>query len=367
MTFSVGQAAPTSNELLMQALGQGASQGISKQIESFQRRKAYENAGLPGGLADLDPNVAAQMIKQQQKNALIQQILGQGEEAQNRQEDRGSAQLSLASDQNPLEPKRIEPKSISPGSSRARTTPQQREALSLVDPNYSRAAQKEEQFRRQEEMPIKERNLKLFDESSSNLKSIDDADIAFTQLKNLSEKISKKEGQSFFERLGRTYRFDPDTGSFSKIGKATSTPEEERFIKLIADQTKNIKNDYGARITNLDMEVFLRRFPDLMMSPQGRRDILDTLDDYNQAKKLYNRAVKSTISENKGMIDPYELDIIVENKIEKPLENIRKRVAERGLSTSENDVSSQFQEGDTASNKDGQTIVYKGGKWQPLQ
>src|SRR6185295_10796115 len=194
--------APTSNELLMQALGQGASQGISKQIESFQRRKAYENAGLPGGLADLDPNVAAQMIKQQQKNALIQQILGQGEEAQNRQEDRGSAQLSLASDQNPLEPKRIEPKSISPGSSRARTTPQQREALSLVDPNYSRAAQKEEQFRRQEEMPIKERNLKLFDESSSNLKSIDDADIAFTQLKNLSEKISKKEGQSFFERLG---------------------------------------------------------------------------------------------------------------------------------------------------------------------
>ncbi len=148
MTFSVGQKAPTSNELLVQALGQGASQGISKQIESFQRRKSFENAGLPGALADLDPQVAAQMIKHQQRNAMIQQIMSQGQQQQERGQRNQAmpAQQGDASEQHPVEANRIQTRSISAGSQGPGLTPQQRIALSAVDPNIGRATQAEEKL-----------------------------------------------------------------------------------------------------------------------------------------------------------------------------------------------------------------------------
>ena len=37
------------------------------------------------------------------------------------------------------------------------------------------------------------------------------------QLQKLSEKIGEKQGQSFFERLGRSYRFDPETGGMESV------------------------------------------------------------------------------------------------------------------------------------------------------
>lgn len=143
MSFSVGQKAPTPNELLMQSIGQGVSQGISKQLESFQRRKAFENAGLPGALADIDPSIAAQMIKQQQKNAMIQQILKQGEHQDPFEGVPG--QESLDQPEN-IEAKRIHSPSASASSQPQGLTPQQRIAISAVDPAFGRATQAEEKL-----------------------------------------------------------------------------------------------------------------------------------------------------------------------------------------------------------------------------
>ena len=144
---------PSFGGQLGQAFGQGISQGLNKQLESFQRGKAFEKAGLPRALADIDPTIAAQLIKQQQKNKLIESIL-------NPQGDRPSTLDALnesgpVQEQNPLEPQRIQTPSIRAKQQVPGLTSQQRMALASVDPSLGAAAQREEQIRVQQEAPTK--------------------------------------------------------------------------------------------------------------------------------------------------------------------------------------------------------------------
>lgn len=218
----------------------------------------------------------------------------------------------------------------------------------------------------QETEKIKERNLKFFDESSDAIRALDENAVGLEQLSKLSEKIGAKEGdETFFNRLGKSFRYDPKTKDFTRVGKATSTPEEDRYMKLIADQTKNIKFDFpGGKITNFDIEVFLRRFPDLLQTKQGRKEIFETLKDYNDYKLIYNKVRKKEIADRKGKIDPYELDEIIEQKAGKQLAPIRERLVNRGFNDNE---ANEIKEGSIITNKKtGERKVLKGGKWQTI-
>ncbi len=304
-------------------LGQGISGGLQKSLEQFHQQKKVEQEGqkleklgLPKELAGQDPRIIQQYLRGKQKEDLIQKY------------------LKDPSQQNLVHPGET-PGISSDGAERGPLTQKDVEIATLIDPNLGRAKQSEMKIQAQEKQNIANRNLKVFDKTTEDLKSLEDSDQGLGQLEKLSEKIGKNQGQSFFDRLARSYRFDPETGGFTKFGKITSTPEEERYIKLIADQTKTIKNDFGARITNLDLEVFLRRFPDLMMTPKGREEIFGTLRDYTEAKKIYNKSLRNEIKISKGKTDPYALDEIVEQKIGPKLEKIRDRIAERGFSFSD--------------------------------
>lgn len=66
---------PSFSQELGRALGVGVSQSLGQQIESYRKRKTFEKAGLPTAYADLDPAIVGPLLKQQQKNALIQQVI----------------------------------------------------------------------------------------------------------------------------------------------------------------------------------------------------------------------------------------------------------------------------------------------------
>jgi hypothetical protein len=257
-------------------------------------------------------------------------------------------------------------------------TDQQIQAMALINPQVANLMQRQRQTDVQENQEIRKRNLELFDDTSKKIQSLDEELTGIKQLEKLSDKIGKEQGQDFFSRFFRTYRFDPETGGFTKIGRATSTPQEERYLKLIADATKTIKNDYGARITNLDMQVFLRRFPDLMMTPEGRKEIFETMRDYKQAKLLYNQALKQQLRATRGKVDPYSLDEKVEAKIGPQLESIRKRMVERGLGPQENvkvkeeaamtpSGEQQTEQVTIVNPQTGQRLMLKEGQWVPAQ
>ena len=126
---------PSISAMLAREMGEAANQGIQKSLESFQRGKAYEQAGLPRALANLDPQIAAQLIKTQQKRALIQEIMGggQGEVQQGMQPGQPGMQQS-------------QPEQVPGATQRGTLSPQKRVALSTADPALGRAAQAEEKL-----------------------------------------------------------------------------------------------------------------------------------------------------------------------------------------------------------------------------
>lgn len=366
MTFSVGQAQPTGLQTILGGTATGIAQGLQQSIEQFHKEKEketlghkFESLGLPKELAGLDPQVIKQFMDIQQKQSLMEQLFGSPQQ-------RGQP-LAPQQDAQALPPGETLHPGETPGIG-GQDQPDDEisardvQAASLLNPSLGRAIGGERKLQHQERQQIKKRNLEVFDKASSALKTTDEASTGVRQLKRLSKRIGEQQGQNLFQRIGRTYRFNPE-GGFTKIGKATSTPQEERYVKLIADQTKTIKDDFGARITNLDLEVFLRRFPDLMMTPEGREDIFETMNDYHEAKRIYNQALKDEIKQTKGKVDPYELDEIVEQKIAPELDEIRKRIDLRGFG----DEKQVLTDGATATNPTtGEQMIFKGGKWQPV-
>lgn len=293
MTFSVGQAQPTGQDLIMQGIGQGVSQGLSKQIESFQRGNAFERAGLPRALADLDPQVVSQMIKQQQKNALIQQILGGQQEEQAAQG--GSPQQGMSSNQGPLEAKRIQTPSISAGAQGPGLTSKQRIALSTADPNLGRAAQKEEQFRLQQEAPIKKaeikRSEKFLDKIEDSRKSVQRAksslisaetalaerDLGFFSRDNLAnltgvEALRSKEGAVFNAAAKNFFLADLE----SAVGRPNQFLEKI-LTKAIFDVGKS----------NEANDALLKFYKNQVDIDEQKIEITDQLEDFYTEKLGY--------------------------------------------------------------------------------
>ncbi len=119
----------STGQMISRSLGAGFGESLQKSLETFHRGKAFEKAGLPRELANLDPQIASQLIKQQQKNALIQQIMGGGEQG-------GQPQPGMQQ----------QTRETASSAQRSSLSPQQRIALSTADQGLGRAAQTEEKL-----------------------------------------------------------------------------------------------------------------------------------------------------------------------------------------------------------------------------
>lgn len=354
MTLSIGQPQQRGIDLVLEGLGSGISSGIQQKLEQFnklnQEKKEGEKLsrlGLSPEIASLDPALQKEYFKQLQSQRLLDQIMGGGM----RDEPRGGPRSQGS--EGDIEEFDEQTLTESP---QGQLSDQQIQALSVVNPALGKVAQSQKKQYYDEQQQNRKRNLEIYDEQKSLLRGLEEEDKGLSQLQKLSDKIGKEQGQEFYERIGRTFRFKPD-GSLTRIGSATSTPEEERYIKLIADQTKNIKNDFGARVTNLDIEVFLRRFPNLLQTPEGRKQIFETLRDYNQAKQLYAKEYKNLIQKSQGKINPFELEERVEKNIAPQLKKIREDIDSRGFGKEE------IKEGSRAFDPQGKPHVFKNGEW----
>jgi hypothetical protein len=69
---------------------------------------------------------------------------------------------------------------------------------------------------------------------------------------------------------------------------------------LIIDSTSNIKDTYGARVTNFDLQTYLRKLPSLLNSPEGKMRVLRDLKIINQLNQLYENGIQDIFDEAGG-------------------------------------------------------------------
>lgn len=73
---------------------------------------------------------------------------------------------------------------------------------------------------------------------------------------------------------------------------ALANPETQGFVKTINDFTVKAKDTFGARVTNFELQSFLRRLPTLANSTEGRRLIISQMNAMSALDQLEADSLK---------------------------------------------------------------------------
>jgi hypothetical protein len=102
---------------------------------------------------------------------------------------------------------------------------------------------------------------------------------------------------------------------------ALGTPESEEFSKIAANFIGGAKEAFGGRVSNFEVEQFLKTIPSLSQSPEGRKRVISNLKRLYRGDVAYNDTKKEIIKENKG-IPPYDLADQIDDRIDSRLDKI---------------------------------------------
>lgn len=105
---------------------------------------------------------------------------------------------------------------------------------------------------------------------------------------------------------------------------ALMNPESEEFQKIAMNFMRDAKQYFGGRVSNYEIEQFLKTVPSLSQSPEGRKRVIANLKFMNRAALEYNDAYKEVMKENKN-VPPYDLQEKVDDKIEKRLDKLSEK------------------------------------------
>lgn len=113
---------------------------------------------------------------------------------------------------------------------------------------------------------------------------------------------------------------NPIGGAGLSVQRAISSDVEE-FEKLSADFIKDAKNYFPGRVTNTELESFLRTIPTLSQSDQGKAAIIENMRSFNKIAQLRSKAARDIVKINGGK-KPEDLDILVDETIAPQLDKM---------------------------------------------
>lgn len=158
-------------------------------------------------------------------------------------------------------------------------------------------------------------NLPHYEESSTKHKIFKNEKVDMGILKDINDRGNLPED---FSKI----LVDPETGDirdWAKILPGIQNPDVERFVKTLANFSRNAKESYGSRVTNFDLQQFLKRYPGLLNTPEGRRQIIEQMMLVSELSDLYNEA----------LVDVYRTSGVGNITFEEADEEAQRRIADR--------------------------------------
>jgi hypothetical protein len=353
------QGIPSFGGQLGQNLGGGLSQGIGTALSQMlqdkqisRREKEFTSRGLPPALARLgavatvggqteifkhaleefrrnqDPNLQAlQGLQEQQMQPQMQQ--GQQNAPQPQMQQQGSQEVPSAN--------------IAGGQ-----VPQARQ-LAHADLGLTpteRVSREKERYGT---------NLPIYQETTAKLKTADKNKALIGILEKLDESDKLPTG---IERL------NVDSEGNLKL-PFFSSAEAQRFVTTINEFSEGAKDTYGSRVTNFDLAQFMRRFPTLMNTKEGRRQIYEQMKIVNDINKEYYGALRDVYREAGGIrkIDADRAESIAEERSKAKVDQLYEKFQEIGKPPEEKfTVGQEFDKLPKASDMRGVTITLPSGE-----
>ncbi len=158
-------------------------------------------------------------------------------------------------------------------------------------------------------------NAPIFQENKTHLNSLQKDSLAIKNLQKLSPKLP--EG---VERL----IINPETGEPYGIAQLAGvvSPEVQEWVKEVSRFQNRAKDTFGSRVTNFDLVSYMKQFPGLLNTEEGRRRILRMMGINNQLDNLYETALNQVYKK-------YGLSEIPQEKADELATNFIKDDAEK--------------------------------------
>ena len=159
--------------------------------------------------------------------------------------------------------------------------------------------------------------MPIYQESANKLKGLESEGLSIQSLQNLNATDKLPKG------LGRI-NVNFQTGELRL--PFIASPEAQQFVKTVNDFTTKAKDTFGARITNFELNRFLRRLPTLMNSTEGRKSILRQMEIVNRLNTLNEQAILDTFEKVGGIrnIDYDEAERRARKEIAKESNDLKK-------------------------------------------
>ena len=216
----------------------------------------------------------------------------------------------FGSEENQQSPEEIEQMT----SSEVRDTPRIKQKFTDFDKGLT---PKERTSRQEHRYSI---NLPIFQESQKKRQSLERQGEELEVLEELSPKIGA------IERLN----INPTSGDL--FIPALASDDAQRFVKTVNDFTINAKDSYGARVTNFDLQSFMRRLPTLANSESGRRQIIQQMKIINDINLAHENSLHEVIDEYGGIrnIDMDKAEELARKRSEPIIKGLSKQLKQIG-------------------------------------
>lgn len=339
-------------ERLGSSIGTGLGQGLSNlanlKLQEMQRQKQQQQlqqAGLPGVLAHLDPQVQAAYLReygasqqrnqQEEEQSMLQNLLG-GIESQ-AQAPQQSEEISLTETLKGVTgvPSEVvteqvaekvvsqRPAKLPPGARAER----ERELLQkrLDDPKISASqkanlrAQLEKRHEKLEKQQdkIDSSTKDFYKDTVKEGRSATNSDKRLSQMERLIQKgnLTNPVFASLLETVSKgVFGFGVDLFSLTN-------PDTQQFRKLSTDFLKEAKSIFGSRLTDADIKYFLQTVPTLTVDNDGKMALIENMRSFNAAKKIRQEAMEAVVEEHGGH-RPKNLQSMVEKRIKPQLDKL---------------------------------------------
>ncbi len=130
-------------------------------------------------------------------------------------------------------------------------------------------------------------NSPVFLENKTRLQSNKKDEIAIKKLDKLNRSKKLPEG---LEKL----IIDPETGDIRGVAQLAglASPETQEWVKETARFQNRAKDAFGSRVTNFDLMSYMKQFPGLLNTTEGRERIINMMKINNELDQLYENSLQ---------------------------------------------------------------------------
>lgn len=186
-------------------------------------------------------------------------------------------------------------------------------ALNPRDP-FARLTPKEKAAKEKE---LRKENIPIYQDLTKKIKNREDELDSLRQLENL-----KNTGKLNLNWTSQILTDSEGNLRFPSI----SSPEQQLAQKVIAGWVSRAKDSFGARVTNFDLQSFMKQFPGMRNSPEAWDMITEQMKLIDEINLLHDKA-KANVFRSKGLskVQQEDVDEMVQERIGPKVAELKER------------------------------------------